>query len=99
MGEFTRGDVENGNNFQEALDSNTSDSEDSNEATETEIENETDSTNIWKLLLGKSVEVLKKWFENHTTNPYPNKAEKQVLVTESKLTLTQVRISREKLSK
>ena len=99
VGEFTRGDVENVNNFQEALDSNTSDSEDGNEATETEIENETDSTNIWKLLPGKSVEVLKKWFENHTTNPYPNKAEKQVLVTESKLTLTQVRISREKLSK
>jgi len=96
MSEFTRGDVENGNNFQEALDSYTSDSEDDNEATETEIENETDSTYIWRLLPEKSVEVLKKWFENHSTNPYPNKAEKEVLVTESKLTLTQVRINREK---
>jgi hypothetical protein len=81
-------------NVQEAMNSDTDScfSED-HEAIEMKTENTTASATSLKdpyFLPEKSVEVLKKWFYDHATNPYPSKEEKRVLAKKSKLALARV---------
>jgi len=48
------------------------------------------SLDDFNILPQKSVEVLRKWFYDHETKPYPNKDEMKALVKESKLALSKV---------